>query len=40
MRFTTLITVLLLASFWNTTLNAAEPNEENSVRQFVVGMYK
>ena len=40
MRFTTLITVLLLIPFWNTTLIAAEPNKENSVRQFVMGMYK
>ena len=40
MRFTALITVLLLIPFWNTTLIAAEPNKENSVRQFVMGMYK
>ena len=40
MRLKAILLVLLLVPFWNTTLNAAEPNKENSVRQFVMGMYK
>ena len=40
MRNFTLSFILLLHLLWVTPAHAAEPNKENSVRQFVMGMYK
>ena len=40
MRNFTLSFILLLLFVWVTPAHAAHPNKENSVRQFVMGMYK
>ena len=40
MRKSIYLSFLLLLVLWVTPAYAVEPNKENSVRQFVMGMYK